>query len=170
MLDEIKRHLARVVVYGGLVAAVVMWLRVKDIEIPDNAPLPPKVLTRVKVVPGKNTVTVRTRVKTVVKYVPRDGEATIDTDEDGGVSIVVKDRGLSLRPGLGVVYYDRIAPAVDVRLAYWRRFGAGIGTAVHPKLWYYPYGYVNYTVYGNGSLFVGMAANRMVVFGLRTEF
>lgn len=170
MFNEIKKQWAWVLVYGLLAALVLVCFRIQDIEIPDTAPLPNHVLSRVKVVPGKNRVIVRTKTKTIVKYVPRDGNAVIDTDDTGGVKVRVKSAGLSFRPGLGVGYYDRIAPVADVRLAYWWRFGAGIGTAIHEDLWYYPYGYVNYTVYGTASVFVGLAANKTAVIGLRAEF
>lgn len=170
MLNHIKQHVARVLVYGVLALLVLGWFRLQDIEIPDNAPLPPHIVSRVKVIPGKNRVIVRTKTRTIVKYVPRDGNATVDTDEGGGVTVRVKNSGLSFRPGHGVAYYDRVTSVVDVRLAYLGRFGAGVGTAINKDLWYYPYGYVNYTVYGTASVFVGLAANKTAVIGLRAEF
>jgi hypothetical protein len=59
---------------------------------------------------------------------------------DGG-TVLIRDRGFTFKPGLGIFYdgrynNDLFAPAVDFKLVYFKRYGIGLGTTIHsPYIW-----------------------------------
>lgn len=73
------------------------------------------------------------KVKREVVYVPPEGWYRIVTPLDGSKpSVVVKDKGFTLKPGFGGVYGSYgFSGVLDVKLAYFKRYSAGVNGNTH---------------------------------------
>ncbi len=64
----------------------------------------------------------------VVKYLPAEGDVTIKKDEKTNIeTVVVKNKGFCFRPGIALVYSDKLDGALDCKFLYWDRYSAGLG-------------------------------------------
>lgn len=76
------------------------------------------------------TRTLAGEVKTVIKYLPPEGSATINQNSDtGDISLKVTNKGLSLRLAAIGIIDKQPALGFGARLLYWGRYGVGAGLA-----------------------------------------
>lgn len=69
-------------------------------------------------------------VKTVIKYLPAEGSATINQNvESGEISLSVKNKGLTARLSLIGLIDKEPAAGIGLRALYWGRYGIGGGAA-----------------------------------------
>ena len=74
------------------------------------------------------TRTIQGEVKTVIKYLPPEGNVTISQPTDGGnVEMRVNALGLTFRPALLGLLGKEAQIGLGARLFYWNRYGAGLG-------------------------------------------
>ncbi len=74
------------------------------------------------------TRTIAGEVKTVIKYLPPEGNATINQSADSGeIDLRVKTRGFTFKPALAGLLGPTPQIGVEARLVYWNRYGAGLG-------------------------------------------
>lgn len=105
------------------------------------------------------------------RYVPPEGKTDVTIKESGEVVVHVKTKGLTFRPGIGAAAFNgRLAPVLDLKLAYWGRFGGIVGTGLSGPTILRPYGAVSYQVYNNTALFLGCSVASDVVAGIRLAF
>ena len=75
-----------------------------------------------------DTIIVKQKGKPDFKEFQPDPKSTvITTDAKGNVTVKVRQVGLGIDPGVGVGYSDRLRLALDIRYAYFKRFGANAG-------------------------------------------
>jgi hypothetical protein len=78
------------------------------------------------------------KVKTEIKYLPPEGNAEINTDLNGNTTISIRNKGLCFEPCVSAVTtVEGVKAGLGARLAYWGRYGFGVG--------------VNYLLDDNGS-------------------
>lgn len=78
-----------------------------------------------------NTVVYRDGNKIVKIYVPIEGGVTVSKqDKTGNETVVVKNKGLTVRIGAAVIYDGKMDGALDCKLAYWDRYSAEIGSSL----------------------------------------
>lgn len=70
------------------------------------------------------------RIVTVIKYLPPEGSAQINTNSDGSQTVDIQNKGFTFKPQIAVGYHGVIDPQLAARLVYWDRYGAGIGLGV----------------------------------------
>lgn len=76
----------------------------------------------VRIVTSRNTVTtVKRNSKPVTKFVPPTGYVSTTVTKDGEVTVKVKNKGLALRPGFGIMMADKPRLSLDLQLWYWNR-------------------------------------------------
>lgn len=81
------------------------------------------------------TRTIAGEVKTVIKYLPPEGSATINQSADSGeIDLRVKSRGLTFKPALATLIGPTPQIGVEARLAYWNRYGAGLGAGFNNEI------------------------------------
>ena len=137
---------------------------------PDNVETLPKDSDS-KVVIDSGRVKTITEKGTKSKFVPLEGKTEVNVKKDGTVTIVTKTRGLSLRPGLGIVHVPpHVRPSLDLKVAYWNRAGIVVGIPLHNKDWEKPYCGVSWQITGNTAGFVGTNTEKQIIFGLRVGF
>ncbi|MBI4369221.1 MAG: hypothetical protein HY547_03215 [Elusimicrobia bacterium] len=64
------------------------------------------------------------------RYLPPEGraEVAIKDDKAGALpEIFIEDRSFTRRLGGGIVYSNRLLPAIDLKWAYWKRYSTTIG-------------------------------------------
>lgn len=102
----------------------------------------------------KNKSTGTEEVKADIKYIPPEGELKISVKETGDVEYKLSNKGFTFTPGIIVIPSDHTDVGVAVRLAYWNRLGAGVGTAISiedsPKASIL--GILDYRFYGNFAI------------------
>ena len=138
--------------------------------------------TQISLVNGKLEILRRQKdkVKREVIYVPSEGTVVIqDPDKPGSdVTVIVKDKGFTLRPGFGIEWAGRgLSPRLDLKLAYYKRYslllgggkdGMDVSASRHLDdiLFWHPQ---NVELMA-GWLFLPMEGNRVPVIGLRSNF
>jgi hypothetical protein len=110
-----------------------------------------------------DTVTIATNNERTRKYAPKG--TTIVVNKDGSLRVVSKQYGLTHEMGVALAFEDSyVMPALDIKLAYYMRFGlnAGTGFRLNGKLsaaTFRPYVAVSYALpfnaVSNTSIFVG---------------
>lgn len=71
-----------------------------------------------------------TRIEYRDRYLPPEGHVEVVTkvdQPDKPPEVVIKDRGFTRRLGGGVVYAGEPLPLIDLKWAYWRRYGLTVG-------------------------------------------
>jgi hypothetical protein len=75
-----------------------------------------------------DTIVVSQKGKPDIKVFQPDPKSTvITTDDKGNVTVKVRQFGVGFDPGIGVGISSRPRVALDVRFAYFKRFGANAG-------------------------------------------
>lgn len=110
-----------------------------------------------------DTVTVETNNERTRKYAPKGTKIVVN--KDGSLRVVSRQYGLTREFGVGLAFEDsHVMPALDVKLAYYMRFGlnAGMGVRLNDKLslsTFRPYAAISYALpfnaTSNTSIFVG---------------
>lgn len=81
------------------------------------------------------TRTLAGEVKTIIKYLPPEGGATINQSATSGeIDLRVKARGLTFKPALAGLFGPTPQIGVEARLAYWNRYGAGLGVGFNNNI------------------------------------
>ena len=63
-------------------------------------------------------------VRTRTRFVPPEGSTTVSVDKDNKVTTKVKNKGLTLRPGLGIAYQgQKLRLLSSNKVFYWGRMG-----------------------------------------------
>lgn len=137
---------------------------------------------QIRIVNGQLEILRKVKGKVVVEriYLPPEGGVVVKDPEKPGddVTISVKDRGFTLRPGMGLSWYGRgISPRLDLKLAYFKRYslllggdkgGVDLGVSRHVDD-ILPWRPLNLEVFG-GYRFIRMPEAPAWVFGLRLNF
>lgn len=150
----------RLAIEVGIIAAViglVLWLAHKR----GVSVIPPNTDATISI--DNDTVTIDTNNERTRKYAPKG--TTIVVNKDGSLRVVSKQYGLTREVGIGIAFEDAyIMPALDIKLAYYMRFGlnAGMGVRLNNRVSlasFRPYAAISYALpfsaTSNTSLFVG---------------
>ncbi len=83
------------------------------------------------------TVVYRDREKIVTVYVPAEGGLIVKKPDDkGNVVVVIKNKGFTARPGIGLFYDGKVNGGLDLKLIYWDRYSMGLGSSLDsPYVW-----------------------------------
>lgn len=91
----------------------------------------------------KDKVIYQTRIKekvvTQIKYLPPEGQATITVDNNNQTILTVKQKGFCIYPAIQGIASKTLQIGLGVRLAYWNRYGLGLGLSNEIK----PYLYID---------------------------
>jgi hypothetical protein len=91
----------------------------------------------------KDKVIYQTRIKekvvTQIKYLPPEGQATITVDNNNQTTLTVKEKGFCIYPAFQGIASKTLQIGLGVRLAYWDRYGLGLGLSNEIK----PYLYID---------------------------
>jgi len=71
-----------------------------------------------------------TKIEYRDRYLPPEGHVEVVSKVDHPEqtpTVVVKDKGLTMRLGGGLVYSGKLLPMVDMKWAYWRRYSLTVG-------------------------------------------
>jgi len=95
----------------------------------ENRTLSDQLQASISINNGKVTILYRDRekIKYVDRYLPPEGDGTINIGTDGTIEVNVKDKGFTFLPQLGLGVASSVHPQVAARLAYWNRYGLGLG-------------------------------------------
>ena len=108
-------------------------------------------------------------------HIPPSGRVVATRKKDGSTEFTVKNKGFSLEVGGGLLYSDTVRAGLDLRLAYWNRFGLHVGLAggkAKPALVGVLAGSYRLDLIGlqNTSVYVGVTTLKMPGIGFRVEF
>jgi len=85
----------------------------------------------------KNKIVYRDKDKVVIKYVPAEGSVVVSETKDGKTELKVKSWGFTARPGFGAYYTGDFEGALDLKLFYYDRYSAGLGSTLNgPNLFF----------------------------------
>ena len=91
----------------------------------------------------KDKIIYQTRIKekvvTHIKYLPPEGQATITVDNNNQTILTVKEKGFCIYPAIQGIASKTLQIGLGVRLAYWNRYGLGLGLSNEIK----PYLYID---------------------------
>jgi hypothetical protein len=79
------------------------------------------------------------RIITVIKYLPPEGQAIITVDNNNQTTLTVKQKGFCIYPAFQGIASKTLQIGLGVRLAYWNRYGLGLGLSNEIK----PYLYID---------------------------
>lgn len=91
----------------------------------------------------KDKVIYQTRIKekivTQIKYLPPEGQAIITVDNNNQTILTVKQKGFCIYPAIQGLASKTLQIGLGVRIAYWNRYGLGLGLSNEIK----PYLYID---------------------------
>jgi len=79
------------------------------------------------------------KIKTVIKYLPPEGSATITTNTDGQSSLSIKNKGFTFKPSASFISTSELLGGLSCRFLFWNRYGLGAGISSEFK----PYLYID---------------------------
>ena len=128
-MKKITRLLALLLLAGLLFSN---WYKARQLDklTARTATLPENTAAQVVVKANKLTAKVRQpdgSVKDTVKYVPPEGTVEVVRPTQGAETIRVKCAGFTFRPAVQGLLGSDIKAGLGVRLAYFDRYGAGVG-------------------------------------------
>lgn len=128
-MKKITRLLALLLLAGLLFSN---WYKARQLDklTARTATLPENTAAQVVVKANKLTAKVRQpdgSVKDTVKYVPPEGTVEVVRPTQGAETIRVKRAGFTFRPAVQGLLGSDIKAGLGVRLAYFDRYGAGVG-------------------------------------------
>lgn len=101
-------------------------LKMKDTEVLRLRQRGPVTVWLTRTVPGGEVSGER------APYIPPEGGADVSAEimPDGTpkVTVKVKDKGFTARMGYGLIYSEKLYPEIDLKLFYYKRFSAKVGT------------------------------------------
>lgn len=108
-------------------------------------------------------------------HVPPSGRVVATRMKDGTMEIKVKNKGLSVELGGGLLYSDTVRAGLDIQVAYWDRFGLHVGVAgAKAKPVLIGQAMVSYRLdqvrLQNTSLYLSVTTLKMPGVGFRVEF
>lgn len=166
----------RLAIDAGIIVAVIgflLWFaRKRGVSV-----IPPNTDATISIENGR--VTIDKNNERIVRYAPKGTKIIVN--KDGSVKVVSKQYGLSREFGVGIaVEKAMVLPMLDVKLAYYSRFGlnAGMGVNFSNRLSlasFRPFVGVSYALpfnaVSNTSLFVGHSlVSENWVTGIRVRF
>ena len=131
---------------------------------------------KVTVSPGKEETLKRGdsgRIIKTVQYVPPESKTVVVRHVDGHTTVKVTHRGVCFSPGVAGYVSRPCRLSLDVKLAYWQRWGVVVGLPVTQLMhgWDGPYVAASYNIYKGTGLFLGYAPlASKPIFGLRVSF
>ncbi len=89
-----------------------------------------------------NKIVYRDKDKVVIRYLPSEGRVVVNETKDGKTEVIVKNRGLTIKLGAGILYsgnYENVSfnPTLDLKLLYWNRYSGGIGSSLNYPFLYF---------------------------------
>ena len=128
-MKKLTRLLALLLLAGLLFSN---WYKARQLDklTAKTATLPESTAAQVVVKANKLTAKVRQpdgSVKATVKYVPPEGTVEVVRPTQGAETIRVKRAGFTFRPAVQGLLGDEIKAGLGARLAYFDRYGAGVG-------------------------------------------
>lgn len=128
-MKKLTRLLALLLLAGLLLSN---WYKARQLDklTAKTATLPESTAAQVVIKANKLTAQVRQSdgsVKATVKYVPPEGTVEVVRPTQGAETIRVKRAGFTFRPAVQGLLGSDIKAGLGARLAYFDRYGAGIG-------------------------------------------
>lgn len=155
-MNTFKRLAIEVGVISAVIGLLLWFAHKRGVSV-----IPPNTDATISI--DNDTVTIDTNNERTRKYAPKG--TTIVVNKDGSLRVVSKQYGLTRELGVALTFEDSyVMPALDVKLAYYMRFGlnAGMGFRLNEKLSLFtfrPYAAISYALpfsaTPNTSIFVG---------------
>lgn len=128
-MKKLTRLLALLLLAGLLFSN---WYKARQLDklTAKTATLPENTAARVVIKANKLTAKLRQpdgSVKATVKYVPPEGSVNVVQPLAGPATVRVKRAGFTFRPAVQGLLGSDIKAGLGVRLAYFDRYGAGVG-------------------------------------------
>jgi hypothetical protein len=124
-----------------ILAAIIAWLswsksrlvnKIDELNIKNET-----LAADLKLKVNGNTVIYRDKEKIVKVYIPAEGGLIVkEPDANGKTVVVIKNKGFTAKPGIGLFYDGKVNGGLDLKLAYWERYSAGLGSSLDsPYVW-----------------------------------